>query len=69
MTLPFPSYIALVAVAALPDISVDQLASPSISLFLTSTYPVVPPIGREGPSSSSKKNNYPTNPLSGKEAP
>ena len=54
--------------AALPLISVVQLASPSSELFLVSTYPAVPPIGKEG-ESSSRKNNYPSNPLSGNEVP
>ena len=58
----------LVAVPALPAISVAQLASPSMELFLVSTYPTVPPTGKEG-KSSSRKNNCPSNPLSGNDAP
>lgn len=49
----------LEAVAALPFIFEDQVASPSVSLFFIKTYPASPPIGNER-SASSKKNNWPS---------
>ena len=57
-----------------------HFASPSVELFLISTCPAVPPVGSEGPVVPSDggeglslplstKNNYPLNPVSGREVP